>query len=680
MRYWNLSSCVTTRARRRCRLIQLAAVLLCLACFPPRTLRADPPPANLGVLEEQAVKQAAAGLAASLVRIETVGGLDRVGEMLAGTGPTTGVVVAPDGYIISSSFNFASKPSSILVTLADGRRLAATLVATDRLKMLTLLKVDAKDLPVPQAAASSRVGQTAIALGKTYDEQIPTISVGIVSALGRIWGKAIQTDAKVSPVNYGGALVDLDAHVLGVIVPLSPQATGELAGVEWYDGGIGFAIPFADVLKSLDRLKGGKDLYPGLLGIYLKGSDIYEGAPIIDRMRFGAPAQEAGLKVGDVLTEVDGRPVVRHAQVLHVLGNKYAGDKISIKARRGETTVSATVTLVDKLDPYDPPFLGILPVRETTTKAKDAATSGAGITLRLVFPGSPAATAGLVKGDRILKFGKADVTDAAALLDQVNRRRPGDKVNLTVQSAAGRREVEVTLARMPDKLPAELPSVAIPSPEKPVAGAKLPKTGRISDHVATHEHDYWAYVPEDYNPTHSYGLLVWLHPSGDTHEAAMLKLWKPLCDEQGIILLAPKAKLVAGWNPSEMEFIKDLVEQFEQTYRIDKTRVVVHAYSQSGTIAYLLAFKHRDLFSGICTVASPIFIPPPESEPEHRLQFHLLCGDKDPLQKVLAANVKGLEKMKYPVVYSLIPGEGHKYPPATQVRDIAKWMDLLDRI
>ena len=74
----------------------------------------------------------------------------------------------------------------------------------------------------------------------------PNVSVGIVSALDRIWGKAIQTDAKISPNNYGGPLVDIAGRVLGVLVPMSPDGSGEVAGVEWYDSGIGFAVPLED--------------------------------------------------------------------------------------------------------------------------------------------------------------------------------------------------------------------------------------------------------------------------------------------------------------------------------------------------------------------------------------------------------------------------------------------------
>ena len=87
---------------------------------------------DLEAREEAALRQAAAVVAPSLVKIETVGGLDRVQEVLLGTGPTTGVVMAADGYIISSAFNFLSRPATILVTLADGRRLPATRVEIGR--------------------------------------------------------------------------------------------------------------------------------------------------------------------------------------------------------------------------------------------------------------------------------------------------------------------------------------------------------------------------------------------------------------------------------------------------------------------------------------------------------------------------------------------------------------------
>jgi len=161
---------------------------------------------TLGAREERAMQAALARVAPSVVRIETVGGLERVGQILVGSGPTTGLIVSADGLIISSAFNFAQKPDSILITLPDGNRQAARLGATDHSRMLVLLKVQTEgELSLAEVAplASLRVGQWALAVGRTFDVAEPNVSVGIVSALDRIWGKAVQTDAKVSPNNYG---------------------------------------------------------------------------------------------------------------------------------------------------------------------------------------------------------------------------------------------------------------------------------------------------------------------------------------------------------------------------------------------------------------------------------------------------------------------------------------------
>src|SRR5262249_25128008 len=151
-------------------------------------------------------------------------------------------------------------------------RFPAKLVATDRSRMLSLLKIGATDLvPIPMASAQTvRVGHWAIALGRTFDAEQPSVSVGIVSALNRIWGRALQSDAKISPVNYGGPLIDVEGKAIGILVPLSQGEKDETAGVEWYDSGIGFAIPISDVMASVERLKAGKDLFAGLMGIGLK--------------------------------------------------------------------------------------------------------------------------------------------------------------------------------------------------------------------------------------------------------------------------------------------------------------------------------------------------------------------------------------------------------------------------
>ena len=112
------------------------------------------------------------------------------------------------------------------MTLPSGSRAAAQIVARDHSRMLVLLKVNTSEkLTVPAAAPRGEmtVGQWAIAVGRTYEQPQPNVSVGVLSATNRIWSTAIQTDAKISPANYGGPLIDIQGRVLGVLVPLSPQ-------------------------------------------------------------------------------------------------------------------------------------------------------------------------------------------------------------------------------------------------------------------------------------------------------------------------------------------------------------------------------------------------------------------------------------------------------------------------
>ena len=642
-------------------------------------------------LEETAFKQAAALADPSVVRIETVGGLEQVDDVLLGNGPTSGVVVSADGFIISSSFNFAGKPTSILVTLPDGRRLAAKQVANDRLRLLTLLRVDVDGLipakPVPKNEV--KVGQWALALGRTLDNSTPSLSVGIVSALNRVWGKAIQTDAKTSPVNYGGALIDIEGRVLGVIAPLSPMGSGEMAGVEWYDGGIGFAIPMEDIYASLDRLKQGTDLLPGLMGITFAGGQQLNVPAIIDRVRYNSPAQQAGLKTNDRVIEADGEKIVRVAQLKHIVGRKYAGDSVKLVVSRGDSSVPVDVTLVGELVPYEIPFLGILPQRKLVSP--DAPETGT--TARLVFANSPAEQGGLVRGDRIVKYNDVELKDSRLLSDLVGRSRPGDRVKVAYVRDGQETTAEVTLGSLPEKivdeLSAELIEPVIPKEpaEKDQTNEKSDKksddkakTGRFSATLEGSDHDYWAYVPETYTDTDTYGLVVWIHPNGDPMEAAVLKQWKSVCDRRGLILVAPKADKPAGWQPGEAEFIKQLIGHIRGKYTIDANRIVLHSYGTGAGIACLVGAKHRELVRGVVIAGAPFLTRPTDNDPEFRQQFFFVCGDGDKLLSKVNASVDALRKLKFPVSFTTIKGFGAKYPEEIVIEEIGRWVDSLDRI
>src|SRR5262245_48311285 len=198
---------------------------------------------------EKAMKDAAAKVAPSIARIETSGGSEAVwgsgrkgAEVMfrRGVGSSSGLVVDPDGYILTSSFNFVGKPTDIFVTVPGKPRTVAKVVGTDPTRMLTMLKIDQTGLPVPTAFPKKdiEVGMWAVALGRTLNPDVsqpPSINGGVISAINRVWGKAVQTDAKISPVNYGGPLVTVDGRVMGVIVPISPSSDTETAGFEWHD-------------------------------------------------------------------------------------------------------------------------------------------------------------------------------------------------------------------------------------------------------------------------------------------------------------------------------------------------------------------------------------------------------------------------------------------------------------
>jgi len=434
--------------------------------------------------QEKAVKAAVKAVAPSVVKIETSGGTEIVKAgrgpgVRRGIGPTTGLGVRADGYIISSAFNFANKPAQIRVTVPGLKeRKVARVVATDQTRMLTLLKIidlpEGTKLPVPRPTPKPeiQIGLTAIAVGRTLTSEgadLPSVSVGIISALDRIWGKAIQTDAKVSPTNYGGPLIDLHGRVQGVLVPASPQAEGELAGFEWYDSGIGFAIPLNDINAVLPRMRKGTEKEPvvlkrGYVGITMKSANMYEGVPIIGTVAPGSAAEKAGLKPDDRVTEIEGRKLENYAQMQNVLGGRYEGDTVSIKVSRGKEEKSfPKVVLGSPEMAFPQAFMGILPVRDDPEP---------GVEVRYVYPKSPAEKAGLKVGDRIMKVTNPTAPPKSPyielnkgrdlLLSVLEVSRPGQELSMKVKRKAGGAmdDVVVKLVAADDTVPEKIPDNA----------------------------------------------------------------------------------------------------------------------------------------------------------------------------------------------------------------------------
>lgn len=281
-------------------------------------------------------------------------------SFLVADGPTTGIIYSADGLILTSSFNFIREPSVVTVRLPDGRQVAARILGRDQVRKLTLLKVDVEGLPTPEWAPKEqiRVGQWALALGRGLGGGQSSVSAGIISALNRMAGNAIQTDAKLSPVNYGGPLLDGQGRVLGICVPMA-QRPGELAGIELYDAGVGFAVPGWRVEEIVADLRAGKSFYRGWLGMQLDPQS-KENVRIL-RMADPSPMLSAGAESGDLIVEVNGTTIEHFGDLVKALYMIPAGERVHVKLLRGADFVDVEVTLarseeLGTLPPVEEPF------------------------------------------------------------------------------------------------------------------------------------------------------------------------------------------------------------------------------------------------------------------------------------------------------------------------------------
>jgi len=278
---------------------------------------------------------------------------------------SSGLIVAADGLILCPLrvTGWPGPERPLCVDLPDGRELPARLLGADERLRLALLTVQARGLPVLEAAPAPRAGRVAVAVGYPHADPegvTPQITTGIVSRVGALGSlhpafQAVQTDAAVAGGNRGGPLVDLDGRLLGILLDVDdtdPQGyhgrgPGRYAG----NAGLGFAVPPHVLAEVLPRLARGLVLKEAYLGVVLEpeARGLRVAAVAATNARGEATgAAAAGLQAGDVLVELDGGPLRDLRDLRAALARRAAGDAVDLVVLRGEERKSLRVALGER--------------------------------------------------------------------------------------------------------------------------------------------------------------------------------------------------------------------------------------------------------------------------------------------------------------------------------------------
>lgn len=488
-----------------------------------------------------AVQTAIRNVAPSVVRIRTIGS-PGAADLEVSSSVTTGVVISEQREILTSVFGFTSQPAGIFVEDLEGNRVSAEIVATDHVRKLVLLKCREGAFQ-PAAMAQElwpAVGAWSVALGRLFPATQPSVSVGIVSAINRIHGLAIQTDAKISPVNYGGPLVNLDGRVMGILVPLSPSDTGEQirAGVEWYDSGIGFAIPIADAVQSADVLRSGIDRVRGVIGIRPSTKNPLQQSFHVDVVFPKSPAATAGIQENDVLVAANGIELKRFGIFDSLVRSSYAGDKLTLTLKRNDEELNVELTLTDKLERPQPGFLGLI-----TGKANgDPGDEDFGVEV-YPFENSPASQAGLPARAIITAWDGEKLDSADSLQSKLRTLVADTELRLSYRNkadeAAGEQEITIQAVNKPDTVLG--PTKAV---EEYVADGFSDVEWTRQEKEVGEMGKVWFYAPE-VREGHSSGLIVLLSESETPAEVTLAK-WESVCRRYNLILIVPQNKEGTG--------------------------------------------------------------------------------------------------------------------------------------
>lgn len=369
------------------------------------------------------------------VQVQSLGGRSIIGDIFDFGPPRarereinsvgSGVVVHSSGYIVTNA-HVVAQASDVRVTFADQRELVAEIVAVDSEHDLAVVKVQS---PRPLAAIKLgrsddlMIGETVVAIGNPLGLQ-NSVTSGIISALDRklvfsdelVYTGLIQTDAAINPGNSGGPLINLNGELIGINSAIRGDAQN-----------LGFAIPVDRLWQLLPMLLDVERRERVTFGLTVAGSDI-----TVASVRPGTPAADAGLQTGDRIVRFDGEPLANSIDYFVHLLDRKPGDEVALTVKRADQTIVKKVPL----EPAPPPdgaklakqLLGMDLLELTAAQRRQyQLPEYVGLIVESVDRLGPAARAGIMRGDAILRVNRSATTtleQAGLALENVQSGEP----------------------------------------------------------------------------------------------------------------------------------------------------------------------------------------------------------------------------------------------------------------
>ena len=380
----------------------------------------------------------------------------------------SGVIVAPDGYILTANHVVAGMDEIKVAIANDKKEYTAKIIGTDPETDVAVLKIDAKDLPAITLGDSDQleVGDIVLAIGNPFGiarqaGQTTSVTMGIISALGRnnvdFGGQPkvqfpiqdfIQTDATINPGNSGGALVDAEGRLVGINTGIETSSRG--------NEGIGFAVPINMARHVMERIIGGGKVTRAFIGVALQNLDAglanYFSLPdqngaLVDDVTPGSSAAKAGIQSGDVIVAFNGKDITDANNLILAVSDCLPGSAATLKMIRNGSVKTVNVTLGEKVEQVTQnENVQNTPKMDTSIKVSDIDRDARqelripnaiqGALVMEVAQGSSSAAAGLQRFDIIEEINRQPVNSAEEAI-KLCKQAKGDWIFLKIWQHGG---------------------------------------------------------------------------------------------------------------------------------------------------------------------------------------------------------------------------------------------------